>query len=180
MPPTLPPQKRKAILKDIKASRDGNGKSRNQIGRDHGVSVSTVSKIAVREGLGDAFDRSRTEAATRAVVIDSRARREQLRNDLLDDAQRLRQRLWAPHEAYISTPQGAEKVVLPLPPLPDARAAVTAIGICIDKSLRLEQFDTTDNATEAKSMLTSLSEALGIAARSLDGEQPEGSEADAE
>jgi hypothetical protein len=147
-PRAITPEKRAAILKDIKAVPK-TGKSRNQIARDRGVSMSTVTKIAGKSGHGDAFDRTRTAAATRAVVIDSRARREQLRNDLLDDAQRLRERAWSSHEAYISTPQGAERVVLELPPLQDTRAAFNAIGICIDKSLRLEQFDTDDSGASA-------------------------------
>lgn len=145
MPKPLPPKKRAAILADIKAGQ----KSRNAIARDHGVSTSTVSGIASSEGLTDAFDRSGTEAATRARVIDCKAAREQLKADLLADAQRFRERAWSPYQVVVSTPEGAEVVTLDLPPLTEARAAYTAIGIAIDKSLRLEQHDSGEGGLTA-------------------------------
>ena len=110
MPKPLPPKKRAAILADIKAGQ----KSRNQVARDHGVSTSTVSGIAKQANLTEAFDRSGTEAATRARVIDCKAAREQLKSDLLADAQRFRERAWSPYQVVVSTPEGAEVVTLDL------------------------------------------------------------------
>lgn len=166
MPKPLPADKRAAILKDIQAGQ----KSRNQIARDHGVSVSTVSGIAKDAGLTDAFDRSKTKSATRAREVDCKALRAQLKQDLLEDAQRLRARAWKPYQVVVSTPQGADIVTLEEPPLAEVRSAFTAIGIAIDKSIVLERHDSADGAADAKSMLGSLADALGMAARGLDGD----------
>lgn len=70
MPPRIPDHKRSAILADIRAAQ----KPRNQIARDHGVAVGTVTNIARENGLVDAFDRSATKKATEAKVIDHKAR----------------------------------------------------------------------------------------------------------
>lgn len=169
MPKPLPDDKRGAILDDIRARE----KSRNQIARDHSVSVGTVTNIAKSAGLADAFDRTQTEKAARARAVDCKALRAQLKEDLLLDAQRLRERAWAPYQVVVSTPQGADIVTLDEPPLNEARAAYTAVGIAIDKSLVLERHDSVDSAAGAKSMLGSLSEALGVAARSLNEADPE-------
>jgi transposase-like protein len=156
MPKPLPEEKRAAILEDIQAGE----KSRNQIARDHGVSVSTVTGIAKAEGLTEAFDRSRTEKATRAKAVDVKALREQLKLDLLEDAQRLRRRAWSPYQVVVSTPQGADVVTIDEPPLGEARAAYTAIGIAIDKSLVLEKHDSTGGDSGAGSMLDALAEGI--------------------
>ena len=143
----IPADKRKAIIRDIRAVKTGKStKSRNAIGREHQVSVSTVTAIAQAEGLGDAFDRTRTAAATKAKSIDCRAAREQLKEDLLGDAQRLRARAWAEYEVVVSTPKGAQTVILPVPPLTDVRAAYSAMATAIDKALRLEQYDAADES----------------------------------
>ena len=162
----LPPQKRAAVLAAIKAAPT-TGASLRSIAEKHGVSTGTVRNIAKAAGIEDAFDRSQTAAATAARSIDCRAAREKLKEDLLADAQKLRDRAWSRYESVIGTPRGAETVSLKLPPLADVRAAYAAIGIALDKSVRLEQYDTSDNADAAKSMLGSLSEALKVAAESL-------------
>lgn len=162
----LPVKVRRSIIAAIKAAPD-TGVSLRQIARDHDVNPTTVHTIAKAEGLEGCFDRSQTEKATRARSVDCRAAREKLKEDLLTDAERLRQRAWEPYIVVVSTPQGATKVTLDLPPLQDAKAAYTAVGIALDKSIRLEQYDTSDNADAAKSMLGSLSEALKAAADSL-------------
>lgn len=67
MPAPLAPGKRAAILEDIRA-----GHPRNQIARDHGVSGSTVTKLA--KTLSDEpFDRSQTKKATEAAQVDHAA-----------------------------------------------------------------------------------------------------------
>lgn len=152
----LPPKKRDEILADIQAGEKG----RNEIARDHGVSTSTVTGIAKDAGITDAFDRTATEKATRAREVDCKALREQLKLDMLLDAQRLRQRAWAPYQVVVSTPQGAEVVTLTEPPLNEVRAAYTAVGIAIDKSLVLERHDSGSGTDGAKSMLDALAEGI--------------------
>jgi len=67
--PRIPDTKRQAITDDIR-----DGKPRNQIARDHDVSVGSVTNIARESGLTDAFDRSATKKATAANIADHRAR----------------------------------------------------------------------------------------------------------
>lgn len=169
MPKPLSARKRSAVLADIQAAR-ANGTSVRQIARDHGVAASTVTKIAADYGIADAFGRSQTENATRAREVDCKALRAQLRVDLLHDAQRLRGRAWSPYTVVVSTPEGAERVVLDEPPLMDVRSAYTAIGIALDKSIRLEQHDSDDSASGAKSMLGDLGKTLRTVADALETE----------
>ncbi|MFG1846759.1 hypothetical protein [Micromonospora carbonacea] len=167
MPPRIPDTTRAAILADIKAGTKG----RNQIARDHQVSVSTVTNIAKAAGATDAFDRSQTEKATRAVVEDSRSRRAKLAAALLDDAERFRERAWSTYKYYERGIEGPELVTLEQPPLKDAKEAYVAIGISIQRHLDLEKFDADRGAEGAKSMLGQLAQALDDAARAV-GEQP--------
>jgi hypothetical protein len=154
MPKPLDDTKRAAILADIRAG----AKSRNQIARDHGVSAGSVTKLAGTAGITGAFDRSHTKEATRARETDCKALRAQLKVDLLHDAQRLRKRIWGSHQVVVSTPQGAEVVTLDENPLTEMRSGYTALGIAVDKSLRLEEFDTdgADGSKNARSLLGSL------------------------
>jgi hypothetical protein len=137
MPKPLSARKRNAVLADIRAGV----KSRNQIARDHGVSPSTVTKIAKDAGVDTAFDRTKTKDATHAREIDCKSLRAQLKIDLLHDAQKLRTRIWGTHQVVVATPQGAEIVTLDENPLAEMRSGYTALGIVIDKSIRLEQHD---------------------------------------
>jgi transposase-like protein len=138
--PRIPDEKRAAILAEIKAGE----KSRNQIARDHDVSVGSVTNIARAAGMTDAFDRSSVENATRAVVADNRSRRAALASALLDDADKLRARAWGKYEYYERGQFGPELVSLDKPPLRDAKEAYVALGIALDKHVVLERHDATD------------------------------------
>jgi hypothetical protein len=139
LPAPIDPAKRQAIITDIKA-----GKPRNQIARDHGVSGSTVTNIAKAEKIPSAFDRAQTQNATRAKRFDAAAARAQLVQDLYADAQRFRARGWASYTQIVSGPAGSELVTTKMPPLRDQQAAYTALAICVDKAVRLEQVDAAD------------------------------------
>lgn len=155
--PQIPEEKRAAILADIRTGL----KSAGQIARDHGVGKTTVSKMARQAGIDDAFDRTKTAKATYAHAIDARAAREKLKLDLLEDAQRLRDRAWSKYEMVVDNRNtGPQQVTLDLPPLQDVRAAYTALSIAVEKSVRLEQYDSTDNSSDAKSMLGALAEGI--------------------
>lgn len=163
MPNRMAPERRAAILRDIRAG----GKSRNEIARSHGVAASTVGKIAADEGITDAFDRTHALKGARAKAVDNRAKRAQLESDLLDDAQKLRKRAWSPYTVVVSGPEGAETVTLEEPPLQDVRAAYTSIGIIVDKSVAIERHDSGDDAEAAKSVLAAVMD--GLVARHGDG-----------
>lgn len=155
MPAPLAPGKRAAILKDIQA-----GKARNQIARDHHVSGSTVTRIA-RELPGEPFDRSNTLKGARARQADNAAKRVRLQSDLLDDAQRVRARIWGPCKVVVGGPEGAEIVTLDEAPLADIKAGFTSIGVIIDKDLAYERAtQRSDGASHAESVMGRLAAAL--------------------
>jgi transposase-like protein len=140
--PAAPHPQREAVLAAVRAG----GKSLSQIAKDHGVNKGTVSKWVKDAGLSGAFDRSQTEKATRAHVIDARARREALKDKLIEDAERLRARAWERYEVVVDNRQlGPQTMTLDLPPAQDVRAFYAAVGLAIDKHCRLEQYDNTDN-----------------------------------
>jgi hypothetical protein len=152
----MAPDRRDAILKDIRAG----GQSARQIGKAHGVSDAAVRRIAKQEGLVDAWSRDKTVKATHARVADNKAKRTQLQSDLLDDAQKLRKRAWSRYPIVVNSMEGAEKVWLDLPPLPDVRAAYTSIGIIVDKDAAIERASSDGGADAAKSMLGQLFDGL--------------------
>lgn len=163
MPPRIPDTKRTQILDDIKTTGD----STRTIAQRHGVSTFTVRTIAKEAGIHDAFSRERTEAATRARQADLRARRARIREALLEDVERLRERAWSEYSYFEKTAGQPVKVTLPLPPLGEVRNAYTSIGIAIDKEVSLARVDASQGVESAVSMLGGLAEALGQAADAL-------------
>lgn len=164
MPPRIPNTKRTQILNDIKTTND----SARTIAKRHNVSPSTVSTIAKQAGLEDAFiGRAQTEAATRARQADLRARRARIREALLEDVERLRERAWSEYSYFEKTAGQPVKVTLPLPPLGEVRNAYTSIGIAIDKEVSLARVDASQGVESAVSMLGGLAVALGQAADAL-------------
>jgi predicted transcriptional regulator len=77
------------IVRIVSLARDGM--PRNEIARTLAVSPAAVSKHTAAAGI--TFDRSATEAATKAAAIDSAALRLQLANDLIADLAEARKRL---------------------------------------------------------------------------------------
>lgn len=139
----LSARKRAAIVRDIKAVRDGQlNLSRNAIARKHGVALSTVGRICEQDGLKEIFDRTSTQNATVAKVADLAAMRADLAKLLLQDAYELRERARNEYSYYERGQMGPELVTLERPPLRETREAYTALGIAIDKSKHLIQQDT--------------------------------------
>lgn len=135
-----------------------------------------ITKIATAEGLS--FDREKTKAATAAKVADTKARRAELSGLLLDDAFKLRERLWEQSVQPISTPKGPVEVRLDLPPARDASDFVRAVSAAIRSHAELEKLDTDTGTNAAKSMLQALGEGLQIAADHISGTQSASADAD--
>src|SRR5450756_2251262 len=76
----------------------GSGISQRQIAVELGRSKSAVDRRT--HFLGIAIDRTFTQAATDARVIDATARRAALRTDLLGDAVKVRAQLWQTHTYF--------------------------------------------------------------------------------
>lgn len=138
------------------------GKSRNDIAREVQRSGSTVTKVVHQAGL--TFDRTATEAATRARRADFRAVRAELSEKLLNDALLLREQIWEPHE-YIE--HGGKDFLearwhqdepAPVDKLKLMQATASAIG----RHLDIERHDAEDGASDARAMLLELGRALGV------------------
>lgn len=159
MPKPLDPEKREAIEQAIRA-----GGHRNAIARDHGVSGSTVTKIAkdleTRGDLTDAppFDRSQTSIATESRQVDLAARRAELSELLLNDAFWLRQMA---HEGEFPIVVGGVKNprVIMVPPNPnDLRNLFQALAVAVDKAHVLT--GATDDQARAATLLERLMESV--------------------
>lgn len=151
--------RRAAILADIEAG----GQSLRAIAEQHGVSKSTVSTYAKAAGIDGGFDRTKTAVATQARVVDLAARRAELKEQLLDDVARLRQRAWDRYGYYERGAEGPEYVELDLPPLREQRDAYAAINTAVGRYLDLEKADQGQGSTEVASFVGNLADALGAA-----------------
>lgn len=150
----------------------GQGLTRNEIARKAGVSASSVSKVCGQAGLS--FDRSRTEVATKARVVDLKAQRAALSAAYLADAQRLRAAMW-------TTAKEAQAVGGPSPevlrwerdePGPsDKNHLMRASQAAFTLHMKAVDFDAADGLDSAKALLSDLVEAFGvrIGGRSDDG-----------
>ncbi|WP_214317262.1 helix-turn-helix domain-containing protein [Nonomuraea sediminis] len=150
-------------IRDLHAAGHGC----NQIARELGRDRSTISRAAADMSLS--FDRKQTRQATQARVDDARARRSKLALDLLGDAERLRKQLWEP--CTIHSFGGRENVysseLVNEPPFRDKRDILASVGLAVDKSMRLLDYDANSGASEARSMLSAIAEALEVAAEHL-------------
>lgn len=92
MPAPLDPEKRAAIEDAIRHARDTDPpRSSHHIAQEHGVAQSTVARIAKQleaagQLPGPAWDRTKTENASRARATDNAARRADLEARFLDAA----------------------------------------------------------------------------------------------
>lgn len=156
--PPLDPDKRAAILADIQARELG----RNAIARKHRCGLGTVSLIATEAGIYDAFDRAQTARATADRQADMKARRARLAEDLLDDAERIRDRLFDPYSAALTTREGVEVVELLEPDAASLRNFATSIAVLLDKHIALDRHDADGGLSEVGSMLDGLLDKFGL------------------
>lgn len=114
--------------------------------------------------LGLTWDRTKTAAATQARVLDAKARRAALQLALLEDAERLRQQLFAPCTAYNFGGRDNTYNEHPLeqPAFADQLRIMQAAGAAIDRSVRLAEVDSSEASEGTRSMLAALGTALGI------------------
>jgi len=150
----LPPEIRQAVIDDLKSGRYG----RNEIARRNNIGNSTVNKIADEEGLATTRKTDITREATKAMQVDNRARREQLKEQMYGDIQRLRVRAWSRWEREVVTKEGIETLSAEMPPLPEVLAAYKAIQINLDGIFKLEALDSAqgETAQDAKDFLIDL------------------------
>lgn len=141
------------------------GRTRNDIARETGVSGSTVTKVV--KAAGRTFDRSATRAATEARQADLAERRsnalerelqilEESQTYVLDVVRGQRK-----HRRILKEPMGAESPkVIDFLPADDAQRLANARSSSVTIINRLTDNDTSTEA--AKSVLVGLANALGV------------------
>lgn len=139
MPRPIEPEKRAAILADIRSGELG----RNEIARKHGVGLATVSRIADDEGLTGAWDRTATKNATEALRLDNAALRARTSRRFLEKANELLDQMDQPHIAFNFGGKDNTYVEHPMdrPPVADLRNLMVTAATAFDKHLKAELFD---------------------------------------
>lgn len=127
---------------------------------EQGVNVSptTVSRYMRRAGVTG--DESTTYEATAARVKAAKQRVYEQALALLEDAEAARERVYAPAEVVVSTPDGADVVKLTEPPLADTAKVLQTVERLITNAQRLLDTIQEDTGEEAKSLLVSLQQNL--------------------
>ncbi|MFE7233915.1 hypothetical protein ACFVAF_25260 [Streptomyces sp. NPDC057596] len=151
------------------------GKGRNVISREMGITNSVVSRTAAHLGLE--FDRSKIEAATRARLADLAERRTLLAEQFHDVAEDSLDQIYQPTTVYAFGGKDNEfnEHTFDQAPPTERRALVAAAGAATDRSLKLAPPEVSGGADEAKSMLGKLAEGIS-ALVNQDTEQPESGE----
>lgn len=167
MPAPIPEDKRAAILRDIEADHP-----RNQIARDHKVSVSTVTKFAKQ--VGHEFDRSHTKNATAAAVADNKSLRAATSRRFLEEANLFLDDLHRPHTVFNfgGKDNTFNSMEFPEPPTADKRNLMVSAATAFDKHLVGEKHDADSGAVGARSVLGALAAGLQLAAEQIDGQTP--------
>lgn len=127
---------------------------------DQGVKISptTVSRYMRRAGV--VADEGTTYEATATRVKAAKQRVYEQALSLLEDAEAARERVYAPAEVVVSTPDGADVVKLTEPPLADTAKVLQTVERLITNAQRLLDTIQEDTGEEAKSLLVSLQENL--------------------
>jgi transposase len=133
-PRPIPKEVYEAVVKDLMSGQYG----RNEIAKRQNVGRATVTRVAQENDLDPSAKANQTQHATRAVAVATKARKEQLKAQLLDDIQALRVRAWSAWSKEVVTREGIEVLRADMPPLPEVAAAYRSIGIALDGVFKLE------------------------------------------
>ena len=143
----------------------GQGLTQAECGRRLGISNRRVSEHSKVIGL--AWDRSKTKAATSARVADNKAMRAALESRFLVKADRFLDRTEKPHVVWAFTVGDGSfhKHTLAEPPPSAVRDLTSSAVAATNASLKIAVHDSDSSHDDAKSMLTGLAAALGVAFR---------------
>lgn len=137
------------------------GKGRNQIARALKRSGKTISDIAVALDLS--FARAgEVAAATEVRQMDLAARRVQLAEDLQSDAERIRRQLWETTVVYSfggADNTFAQHTFSEAPPA-EKRTLLSAVGVAVDRSLKLSPPKDETGNEEGIALITNLMSGL--------------------
>jgi hypothetical protein len=126
-----------------------------------GISKSTVTGWAKAAGTRTVRNEA-TREATEARVVDLKARRQELTALLLEDAHKLRKQLWEPTVVFNfgGKDNDYNERSVDEPTFSDKRAILGAVGIAVDRVIKLEAVDQDGGQTAAVSMLDKLAKQL--------------------
>jgi hypothetical protein len=151
------------------------GCGRNEIARRLDRSGEVISRLAAEMGLS--FARAaNTAVATETRRQDLAARRILLAEQLTADAERLREQLWQPTVVYAfgGKDNTYEEHLMEEAPAADKRALMGALGMAVDRSLKLEPIRDDSGAEAAKSMVGQLMAGLVEVYREQQSEEGSG------
>lgn len=126
--------------------------------RELGIPKTTIIRWAKDAGVQPPTA-AQTAAATERSQQTAKQKRAVLKEALIDDAEALRLKLSEPYKVVTNT---GEVVTLPHPPARDMRDLSVSMGILVDKHLALHATDDNNGLDEAKGLLASLAERLGM------------------
>ncbi|MDR7385223.1 GcrA family cell cycle regulator [Promicromonospora iranensis] len=143
------------------------GISQSEIGRQIGRTRGSVANRAAKLGLRS--DRTDTVRATEAKVIDAKARRAKLELALLEDAEEMRRRMFAPTTVYNfgGKDNTYNEREVDEPPHADKLKLMQAAGIAIDRSLKIAEHDSDTGVVEAVGALDQIADAMAEVAKTL-------------
>ncbi|MGW2932949.1 hypothetical protein ACWDA7_14025 [Streptomyces sp. NPDC001156] len=147
-----------------------DGLPRNEIARQMGWAVGTITNHAQRLGLS--FDREAVRAATDARQVDLKDRRQRLQERLLDLADLQITRAQNPYRltGFDHLGQFVAQIV-DQPPAKETKDLTLAASSALTSALKLAQVDAGDEGREnARGLLATLGEAMTTAARELGGD----------
>lgn len=137
-----------------------------RVARRFGVSPSAVKVIRAHAGMAPLATPEQKRLAAEArdtLLVEARRRRAQLMLRLLEDAERLRQRIFEPATAYTFGGSGDNygfvEHEIEEPDAKSKQALAIAMGIAIDKSLQLEKYDS-ESTTAARGAIIELVDRL--------------------
>jgi len=126
-----------------------------------GIPKGTVTRWAKETGV-ETVSVSATRAGTEAASVYAKARRVELATLLLEDAHRLRKQLWEPTVAFAfgGKDNTYEEQQIPEPTFVDKKNILGAVGIAVDRVVKLEDYDKSpaDSAAAAGSVVDKLME----------------------
>ena len=143
------------VLRELHAT----GLSMTKIAAKMGRAQSTVGDHG--QALGLSWDRSALKVATAALLVDNRTRRSALEARFLTETETILDKLSRPMTVW-SVTKGSEQVELSPAGTRDLMNAAT---LSLTHSLKIAVHDSDSSHDDAKSMLTGLASAMGMAFR---------------
>lgn len=140
------------------------GHSLRRTAGEMGFGLQTISDHAKEIGLS--WDQaSKTQAAANARNATAKDRRARIQLGLLEDAEKLRSQIFAPTLVYNfgGKDNDYNERMMDEPPHADKLRIMQAVGIAVDKSLKLAEHDST-GAEEGRSLMRGIAEAFGLGA----------------